>query len=64
MSQVEVSSVSCRKDRNAFIRFPWQIYKDDAAWVPPLILERVEPKERQLLRDVLQVIGNTCRIRA
>ena len=40
MSQVEVSSVSCRKDRNAFIRFPWQIYKDDPAWVPPLILER------------------------
>ena len=40
MSQVEVSSISCRKDRNAFIRFPWQIYKDDPAWVPPLILER------------------------
>jgi len=40
VSQVEVSSISCRKDRNAFIRFPWQIYKDDPAWVPPLILER------------------------
>lgn len=40
MSQVEVSPVSSRKDRNAFIKFPWQIYKNDPAWVPPLILER------------------------
>ncbi len=40
MSQIEVSPVSCRKDRNAFIKFPWQIYKNDPAWVPPLILER------------------------
>jgi len=40
VSQIEVSPVSCRKDRNAFIKFPWQIYKDDPAWVPPLILER------------------------
>ena len=40
MSQIEVSPVSCRKDRNAFIKFPWRIYKKDPAWVPPLILER------------------------
>ncbi len=40
MSRIEVSPVSCRKDRNAFIKFPWQIYKSDLAWVPPLILER------------------------
>ena len=40
MSQLEVSPVSCRKDRNAFIKFPWQINKNDPAWVPPLILER------------------------
>ena len=39
-SPVEVSLVSSRKDRAAFIKFPWQIYKDDPAWVPPLILER------------------------
>ena len=39
-SPVEVSLVSSRKDRAAFIKFPWQIYKDDPAWVPPLIIER------------------------
>jgi len=40
VSPIEVSSVRCPKDRNAFIKFPWQIYKGDPAWVPPLILER------------------------
>ena len=29
-----------RADRNAFIRFPWRIYENDPAWVPPLIIER------------------------
>lgn len=40
MSQIEVSQVSSRADRNAFIRFPWRIYENDHAWVPPLIIER------------------------
>ncbi len=29
-----------RADRNAFIRFPWRVYENDHAWVPPLIIER------------------------
>jgi hypothetical protein len=37
---IEVSLVSSRKDRNAFIKFPWKIYHDDPAWVPPLLFER------------------------
>ena len=40
MSQIEVSQVTGRKERNAFIKFPWRIYRNDPAWVPPLILER------------------------
>lgn len=27
-------------DQSAFIKFPWRIYVDDPAWVPPLIIER------------------------
>jgi GNAT superfamily N-acetyltransferase len=27
-------------ERDAFIRFPWRIYRNDPAWVPPLIIER------------------------
>jgi GNAT superfamily N-acetyltransferase len=40
VSQIEVSQVGGPKERDAFIKFPWRIYKDDPAWVPPLILER------------------------
>ena len=40
MSKIEVSEVSSRRDRDAFIEFPWRIYVNDPAWVPPLIIER------------------------
>jgi GNAT superfamily N-acetyltransferase len=40
VSQIEVSQVRSRADQNAFIRFPWRIYENDHAWVPPLIIER------------------------
>ena len=40
MSDIEISEVTTRRERNAFIKFPWQIYANDPAWVPPLIIER------------------------
>ena len=40
MSPIEISTVKSRGDRDAFIKFPWRIYKNDPAWVPPLIIER------------------------
>ncbi len=40
MSEIKISQVGSRADRNAFIRFPWRIYDNDPAWVPPLIIER------------------------
>jgi len=40
VSEINVSQVRSRADRNAFIRFPWRVYKSDPAWVPPLIIER------------------------
>jgi GNAT superfamily N-acetyltransferase len=40
VSEIKVSKVGSRADRNAFIRFPWGIYDNDPAWVPPLIIER------------------------
>ena len=39
---LEVTQVESRADRNAFIKFPWRIYRNDPAWVPPLIIERKE----------------------
>lgn len=40
MSSLEVARVESRRDRDAFIKFPWRIYQDDPAWVPPLLIER------------------------
>ena len=44
---IEVSLVTTRKDRDAFIKFPWKIYKSDPAWVPPLLIERKEFLDRK-----------------
>ena len=41
-SAVEIREVSGKQALNAFIRVPWNIYKDDPNWVPPLIVERKE----------------------
>jgi GNAT superfamily N-acetyltransferase len=37
---IEVSEVTSRRERDTFIKFQWQIYTNDSAWVPPLIIER------------------------
>ena len=40
MSQIEIKTVSTKKELMKFIKMPWQIYKDDPNWVPPLIMDR------------------------
>jgi hypothetical protein len=40
MSQIEIKTVAGKKDVMKFIKMPWQIYKDDPNWVPPLIIDR------------------------
>lgn len=47
MSQITISEVTSRKERDSFIKFPWRIYENDPAWVPPLILERKEFLDRK-----------------
>ena len=42
MSSVQVQPVSTQRDLRAFVRFPWQVYRHDPNWVPPLISERLE----------------------
>ena len=46
MSNIAVSIVRSKKERDEFIKFQWRIYQDDAAWVPPLIIERKEFLDR------------------
>jgi GNAT superfamily N-acetyltransferase len=40
MSEVIISTVMSSRDLNDFITFPWEVYKDDPYWVPPLLSER------------------------
>jgi ribosomal protein S18 acetylase RimI-like enzyme len=47
MSPIEVSEVSSKAERDAFIKFPWEIYRRDPAWVPPLLIERKEFLDRR-----------------
>lgn len=38
--RLTVKPVENASDREAFIRLPWAIYRDDPAWIPPLLQER------------------------
>ncbi|HPO54732.1 MAG: hypothetical protein RBR95_02015 [Ignavibacteriaceae bacterium] len=40
MSKIEIRRVESGKDLDAFIKYPWEIYKDNNYWVPPLISEK------------------------
>ena len=40
MSNIEVRAVSTKSELNQFIKFPWNIYKHNKYWVPPLLMEQ------------------------
>jgi hypothetical protein len=39
---VRITKVESRRDRDRFIKFPWEIYRDNPNWVPPLLMEMKE----------------------
>jgi GNAT superfamily N-acetyltransferase len=47
VTALSVTRVASKRERAAFIEFPWRIYRDDPAWVPPLILERKDFLNRE-----------------
>lgn len=36
---IAIREVETARDRRAFVRFPWSIYRDDPLWVPPLLID-------------------------
>jgi len=40
MSDLTISTVENETDLMTFISFPWQVYKDNRYWVPPIVSER------------------------
>jgi hypothetical protein len=39
--ELQVEEVRNERDLKAFVRFPWQIYRGDWFWVPPLIKDQI-----------------------
>jgi hypothetical protein len=37
---IEIRPILSARDKHAFLTFPWQIYRNDPLWVPPLLPER------------------------
>jgi GNAT superfamily N-acetyltransferase len=42
MSTIEIQPVENRSQQRRFVTFPWQIYKNDPLWVPPLVKDRLK----------------------
>ncbi len=40
MANIDIQIVSTKKDLMKFIKMPWDIYRNDPHWVPPLIIDR------------------------
>jgi hypothetical protein len=38
---IEIKKIESKKDRMRFVKLLWKIYKDNPAWVPPLISDRM-----------------------
>jgi GNAT superfamily N-acetyltransferase len=42
MSSIEILPAETNSQRNRFVTFPWQIYKNDPLWIPPLKKDRLK----------------------
>ncbi len=42
MSAISIQKVETRRKRRQFATYPWEIYKNDPLWVPPLLPERMK----------------------
>jgi GNAT superfamily N-acetyltransferase len=47
MVSIKIRTVQNKKDLLQFIKFQWEIYKDDKYWVPPLLMERRKLLDRE-----------------
>ena len=51
---IEIKPVQTRRERSLFLTFPWQVYKGDPLWVPPILPERakiIDPKQGPFFQD-------------
>ena len=51
---IEIKPLRTRRDRRIFLTFPWQIYRGDPLWVPPILPERakvIDPAQGLFYKD-------------
>jgi GNAT superfamily N-acetyltransferase len=51
---LEITAIRSRRDREAFLRFPWEIYGEDPAWVPPILSAQrreIDPERGAFFQD-------------
>src|SRR5215207_1666774 len=44
---LDIVPVATKQDREAFLRLPWRLYKDDPAWIPNLLMLQRETFDRK-----------------
>ena len=47
MDSITIERVAGRRDLAEFLRFPWEVYRGDPNWVPPLLLDLREKLDRK-----------------
>lgn len=47
VNTIRIEKVTTKKDLKAFIKFPWEVYKGDPNWVPPLIMDVKEKLDKK-----------------
>jgi GNAT superfamily N-acetyltransferase len=47
VKNIRIARVTTRKDRKKFIYFPWNVYKNDPLWIPPLIMDFKEKIDKK-----------------
>ena len=47
VNAIRIEKVTTKKELKAFIKFPWEVYKGDPNWVPPLIMDVKEKLDKK-----------------
>jgi len=47
VNSIRIDKVNTKKELKAFIKFPWEVYKSDPNWVPPLIMDVKEKLDKK-----------------
>lgn len=47
MSNIQIVPIQDQRGRERFVRFPWQVYRNDPIWVPPLISSQLHTLDPQ-----------------